>query len=219
MKKTLLIAISFSLLASNLYGEDKIKSLYTNQCHNEKDANSCEWLGLESEALKIREENCDKGDISACTDLWFKYRDNDKSKASKLKQKVYSFAEKKFDTKDPIVLYSIGMMFQFVHENNKKAKQYLKSSCEMGSYKGCDLLVNYPHLYDKYGSKEYVKYVKKLDEVGGKLCNEGDKEACRNVAYSHYSEGDGASATENALAEQYFKKGCELGDAQACSEL
>ncbi len=214
MKKVLLIAIGFSLLASNLYGGDKVESLYNKECFIEKNAYSCDSLGLKTYALKLREKACDKGDILACTALWTNHY-----KHSKLKQKVYSLAEKQFDTKDPDVLYSLGLMFQFVHENYKIAKKYLKSSCDMGSYKGCDLLVNYPHLYDKYGSKEYVKYVKKLDELGGKLCNEGDKEACRIVAYSHYSEGDGASATENALAEQYFKKGCELGDAQACSEL
>ena len=130
---------------------------------------------------------------------------------------MYSFAEKQFDTKDPVVLYSIGKMFDSVHKNYKKATKYFNSSCDMGSYKGCESLLNWN--YNKYGSKEYIKYAKKLDELGGKLCNEGDKEACRTVAYSHYSQGDGASATENALAEQYFKKGCELGDPASCSEL
>ncbi len=172
-------------------------------------------------ASKLYEKACNQNDYASCTRLAYMNRNGtgieiNKQKAVKLYTKVCKKTNNNCSTL--AWMYHEG---EGVRQNKQKFFQLSKQACDNDDYTGCQF-IGY-----SYRDGNIIRQNKTLAlEIFTSMCNmqtytEDNKQiarqSCLDAGFIYYNNGK-ASHSKIQLAKEYFGKGCDLGNNEACKD-
>jgi hypothetical protein len=156
-------------------------------------------------------DRCKGGDAKACGEAGYRYYKGIRG-ADKDGAKAVRFMTKACEGKHGGSCAMLGLFHQRgragVKKDEAKARKWFRKACDLGYGHGCINLAT-SRLQSK-DRKEQAKAAKLLVT----WCDKKEKRACKWLGVA-YTRGFGVKKSR-AKAKEAFKKGCSLGDKQAC---
>ncbi len=154
---------------------------------------------------KIFLKKCSDGDTESCVKLADLYRRGYGVRVNY--EKVLKYNLKACNLGDSNACLSASEIYLDKTPDSPKGYALERKACTMGNAKGC-LLSSY-HCY-KCPNKKRIGYLEKA-------CYAGNSDVCRNIG-ERYVEGDAQVIKSIKTALKLYKKGCDLGNKEACSD-
>ncbi len=114
--------------------------------------------------------------------------------------------------------YNLGLYYNELGMDHKKAIKYYKKACDLGYGKGCYSLGEI-YYYGPEASKGIKYYIKEGIKYYKKACNLGDKKGCYWLGNLYYSGYRDIVSKDYKKVIKYYKKACDLGYKKGCNDL